>query len=381
MLSDHAIIDLHSVQFGPAETVLARHAGLTASVWRYRSGTAALRIANELGHIAALPFQGQQIWDAAFLGRRLTMRSMFDEPVPEVDFLQTYGGFFLHCGATAMGDPGLEDSHPVHGELPNARYQTAQLVIGDDESGAFMALTGSYQHRVAFSGHYLAEPIVKLHERSSRVSAEMRIRNLRHMPMELMYLAHINFRPVAGARLIDTVPADATHIRVRSALPPPLVPSAEYLGLIGRLEKDPAAHKAIDPSLAIDPELVLALDPLADESGWTHGLQLLPDGTADFVSYCPDQLDHCLRWLCQTPSESALGLMLPATAEAEGRAAEMAKGNVRMLPPQGEFRCSLEFGALDASGAAAMRERIEAVMRRFPSPAPRALRPGGRERD
>ena len=54
-----------------------------------------------------------------------------------------------------------------------------------------------------------------------------------------------------------------------------------------------------------------------DEGGWTHGMQLLPDGSADFVSHRPDQLDHCLRWLCQTPSESALGLMLPATAEAD----------------------------------------------------------------
>ena len=143
----------------------------------------------------------------------------------------------------------------------------------------------------------------------------------------------------------------------------------EYSRLIERLEKDPAAHKVIDPSAAIDPELVLSLDPLADESGWAHGMQLLPDGSADFVSHRPDQLDHCLRWLCQTPSESALGLMLPATAEAEGRTAETAKGNVRLLPPQGEFRCSLEFGALDASGAAAMRERIEGVMQRFPSPA------------
>ena len=164
MLSDDVIIDLQSVQFGPAETVLARHAGLTASVWRYRSGVAGLRIGNELGHIALLPFQGQQIWEAAFLGRRLTMGSMFDGAgCPEVDFLQTYGAFFLHCGATAMGDPGLEDSHPVHGELPNARYQQAQLVIGRDESGPFMGLTGSYHHRVAFGGHYSAEPTIKLH--------------------------------------------------------------------------------------------------------------------------------------------------------------------------------------------------------------------------
>ena len=98
-------------------------------------------------------------------------------------------------------------------------------------------------------------------------------------------------------------------------------------------------------------------------------MQLLPDGSADFVSHRPDQLDHGLRWLCQHDQESALGLMLPATAEADGYTAEKAKGNVRLLPPQGEFRCSLEFGALDAGAAEAMRERIEGVMRSATPPA------------
>ena len=62
------------------------------------------------------------------------MRSIFEHPVDTQDFLHTYGGFFLHCGATAMGDPGPEDRHPVHGELPNAHYQRAQLLVGRDEA-------------------------------------------------------------------------------------------------------------------------------------------------------------------------------------------------------------------------------------------------------
>ena len=39
-LWDDVIIDLQAEQFGPAERVLARHAGLTASVFRYGSGVA-----------------------------------------------------------------------------------------------------------------------------------------------------------------------------------------------------------------------------------------------------------------------------------------------------------------------------------------------------
>src|SRR5262249_8001571 len=160
---------------------------------------------------------------------------------------------------------------------------------------------------------------------SSRLAIEMRIRNLHHAPMELMYLAHTNFSPVDHGRLIDTVPDGARHMRVRGSLPPPFVPSSEYARLIARLQQDPAAHRVIDPDLAIDPELVISLDPRADDSGFAHAMQLLPDGSADFVSYRPDQLDRCLRWLCRTPAENALGLMLPATAEADGYLAEKAK--------------------------------------------------------
>jgi hypothetical protein len=40
-----------------------------------------------------------------------------------------------------MGNPGPMDTHPLHGELPNARYQQAALVAGTDADGPFMALT------------------------------------------------------------------------------------------------------------------------------------------------------------------------------------------------------------------------------------------------
>ena len=38
------IIDLRNVHFSEAETTLASFGGLTASVWRYRGGVAALRL-------------------------------------------------------------------------------------------------------------------------------------------------------------------------------------------------------------------------------------------------------------------------------------------------------------------------------------------------
>jgi hypothetical protein len=79
---------------------------MVASTFRYDSGVEALRIANKMGSLVLLPFQGQQIWSAEFGGRNLTMKSMFDEPRATTQYLENYGGFLLHCGATAMGVPG-----------------------------------------------------------------------------------------------------------------------------------------------------------------------------------------------------------------------------------------------------------------------------------
>lgn len=354
-----AVISLRADQFTDAETVLARCGGMTASLFRYESGVEGLRITNGAGRVSLLPFQGQQIWDAELLGRPLGMRSMFEEPVATRDYLSTYGALFIHCGATAMGGPGPADRHPLHGELPNAPYRDVRLIAGEDEAGPFMAMTGLYRHKVAFSHDYVAEPLVTIRQGSARIAIEIGIRNRKQSAMELMYLAHINLRPVDGAVLIDAVPDDPRHMRVRSGLPPQLVPSPEYLALVEAVTAEPGRHRALVPGRRIDPELVFALDCVADASGWSHAMQLHPDGKADFVSHRPDELSHGLRWMARNGDQDALGLLLPATAEADGYTAEKAKGNLRIVPPQGVFRCGFAFGALDESDAERLRRGIE----------------------
>ena len=116
-------------QFSPGvrDTVVAETNGLKATSFSFETGVAGLRLENECGSCTMLPFQGQQIWSMEMFGRELTMQSMFDAPRP-VDpnkawgYLDTYGAFFVHCGANAMGIPGEEDDHALHGELPNAIY-------------------------------------------------------------------------------------------------------------------------------------------------------------------------------------------------------------------------------------------------------------------
>jgi hypothetical protein len=363
---NNAAIDLRAVNARETPAVLATYRGLTATIFRYASGVIGLRIANRDGHIDTLPFQGQQIWDAVFFGRTLTMRSIFSEPRPTREFLDNYGGFFIHCGATAMGNPGPSDRHPEHGELPNAPYTEAQLIFGDDEAGPYMGLTGTYRHTVAFMHNYVATPSVRIAERGGRIRAVLNVANLRPKPMDLMYLAHINFRPVDGAALLDTAPDDPGSIRVRDvATEGELAASPALQKLVREWRKNPAAHREMTIAAAaggaLDPEIVLSLDCRADNDGHAHAMQRHPDGQADFVSYRPGELGHALRWIARNGSEDSLGLLLPATAEADGYAAEKAKGNVLSIPPQGSFSCALAFGALEANEADALAATIGSI--------------------
>ena len=119
-----------------------------------------------------------------------------------VPFLETFGGFLQHCGVLGVGGPSPKDTHPLHGELPNAPYERAYLVLGEDERGAYIGLGGGYRHTVAFSASYLAEPLAKLYAGETLFDVEMTVTNLKASPMELMYLMHVNFKPVDYGRLV-----------------------------------------------------------------------------------------------------------------------------------------------------------------------------------
>jgi len=87
-------------------------------------------------------------------------------------------------------------------------------------------------------------------------------------------------------------------------------------------------------------------------------MQVHPDGTADFISHRPSQLDKGVRWISRTADQDALGIILPATAEPEGYTAEKAKGNIKTLAAQQEFRCELEVGLLTPAEVTEMEDRI-----------------------
>jgi hypothetical protein len=246
--------------------------------------------------------------------------------------------------------------------LPNAPYQEAFVVVGEDERGAYIGLGGLYQHTVAFSCNYEASPLVKLYAGESRCTISISVKNLKQTPMEFMYLAHANFRPVDHGQLIYSAHATPENVRVRKSIPAHVRPGPGYLEFLQKLSENPAKHNVLAPELTFDPEVVLTINYTAGADGWAHTMQLHPDGSADYICHRPEQLDKGVRWICRTPDQDALGMVLPATAEPEGYQAEKAKGNIKIIPAGGSYLCEMEAGVLDAEEAQAMAAQIDRIL-------------------
>jgi hypothetical protein len=356
------IIHLQPGFFESKERVLVEAGKLSASAFRFESGVAGLRLKNELGELVMLPFQGQQIWSVTFGGRDLAMKTPFTEPRPTRAYLETYGGFLLHCGATAMGVPTGDDTHPLHGDLPNAPYQKAWLIVGEDARGQYIGLSGEYEHIVFFSHHYVATPEVRLYAGSSRFPVSLTVHNHKRTAMDLMYLAHANFRPVDNGRLVYSAACDPAHVRVRRSTPSHVHPAPGFREFLDELAEHPEKHNVLVPGLSFDPEVVFFVDYMADADGWAYTMQVHPDGTGDFIRHKLAQLNHGVRWISRTPDQDTLGMCLPATAEPEGYHAELAKGNVRTLGPGESARFEMEMGYLTAAEAAAMAAQIQGIV-------------------
>ncbi len=348
--------------FGEKERVLVESGPLSASTFLFDSGVAGLRLKNELGELVLLPFQGQQIWSAAFGGRNLTMKSPITEPRPTRVYLETYGGFLLHCGATAMGSPTGLDTHPLHGELPNAPYQKAWVAAGEDERGQYIGLSGEYEHIVFFSHNYIAVPEVRLYAGSTRFPVSLTVVNRKRTPMDLMYLAHVNFRPVDNGRLVYSAICDPAHVRVRRSIPSHVTPAPGYREFLEELAQHPEKHNVLVPGLGFDPEVVFFVDYKADAEGWAYTMQVHPDGAGDFIRHKLAQLNHGVRWISRTPDQDTLGMCEPATAEPEGYHAEKAKGNVRSLAPGASARFEMEMGSLTAAETAEMAGLVQRIV-------------------
>jgi hypothetical protein len=350
--------------FTDKESVFADFGELRASLFVYKSGVHGVRIANEQGYIIVLPFKGQQVWNAFFHGRYLNMKTMYEEPKNVDHFLDTYGCFVMHCGPLRMGCPGPEDDHTLHGELPYVNYDEAALVAGEDEQGAFLGVTGVYDYNRAFGNKYQARPLVKLHAGSSLVDISLTIENRSYYPMELMYMCHINFRPVDNGRVVQSVDWDKEHMVLRTVIPEHVQASQEFVDFLKRLEENPSLTENIRPEDEYNPEIAYFIqNPRVDPSGWAHFMQIHPDTSADYIRYKPQELDHNTRWISKTKDQGGLGLALPATCDPEGYTAEKKKGNIKEIPARGSFSISAVAGYLDQHKAKEMEVFIDNLMK------------------
>jgi hypothetical protein len=337
---------------------IASSGTMRAEAFRYPSGVPALRLLTPRAEVVVLPFHGQQVWRAAFDGRELAMASMFDEPVETDAYLATYGAFFLHCGITRIGPPSPEDPHPLHGELPLGRFETAELVI--DGAAERIGIRGLFRHRIAFTVNYEAVAELSLGADATEIDVSIEVTNRRAAaPLELMYLGHANFRPVLHGRLAYAARYTPDDVAVRQSIPPHIAPGPGYAEFLAELAGDPAKHHVLDPALPFDPEVVFTVRMVPDQTGWTHAMQVHPEGHADFISYDATALPLAIRWICRTADQRGLGIALPSTAGVEGYATEKAAGRLVTVPPSGSWRARMRMGALDAASASEMEARID----------------------
>ncbi|PVE50619.1 DUF4432 family protein [Rhizobium rhizogenes] len=352
-------ITLSKCLFQALERTFLTSDNFQLSTFCFPTGVEALRVKTSRQELIILPFLGQQIWSASVDGRAIGMTSAVRYPKRNVSLLENLGGFFFHCGLTAIAAPGEGDGHPLHGELPNAELDEAWIDIGEDAKA--LSIGGSFEYARAFGAHYRFSPSIAFSAADPSFNINVEVENLRHAPMELCYLGHVNFRPIDGSKLIYTAPYTKDAVKVRSAIPAHLKPSAQYLQLLSELEAEPSRHHQISHTVAYDPEIVFRVNYLADEDGWAHGLQIHPNGIADWIAHRPEQLPHAFRWISRSSDQQTLAITEPATCGIDGYSKEKQHGRIPELAALGTWRATMRVGQLDADRVEAMQSRIDAI--------------------
>jgi hypothetical protein len=343
-------LPLYPEQFQGAEKTLLDSDGFRVTAWTYPTGVKALALENRRGRLVVLPYQGQMIWSAVFDGCNLTMHNMFSQPRPSPTVIGTYGCFMFHSGLLRNGCPTAQDDHPLHGEMPCAPMDSAWLEVGQDDAGDYLRVGGEYEYVQGFGDHYRARPSVTLRPGSALFDIGMDVRNLAGKPMDLMYMAHMNYAYVPDARFVEPLGVNAT--RVRSSVPAHVRPTAAWSAYMAELTADPTQMAALDRPALYDPEIVCFFDGVqADARGDAHFLLQHPQGRAFYIRYKPAQFTHAARWVLHNTDQQVAAFVLPATCEPEGYLAEKAKGNVRALSPGESATFNVTTGYLSAEEA------------------------------
>lgn len=345
-------IPLHRDGFGRSPALIVQTDDFTVTGWRTDLGVQIIMVETARGQVQMLPFLGQMLWDASFDGVRLSMSSAFPEPRPATNIVETYGCLAYHSGLLANGCPGPQDDHPLHGEMACAVMDSARLEIGDDETGPFLRLAGHVDHMRGFGPNYRAQPWITLRP-DTMIEMGMAVTNRAALPMELMYMCHVNFAYVAGGRIHQAAPFTPDRTRVRQQVPAHVPASPEYLALLDRLARDPQTSAVLDDAAMWSPEQVFYIErPATDAQGNSLALLERPQGDGFAMSWRPDDFGHLARWILTGEDASVAAFALPSTCEPEGRIAERAKGHVLSLAPGTQRSFVTRFGYATATESA-----------------------------
>lgn len=354
-------IHLTDAMFTETERVFLQHDDFRVSLFRYPSGVSAARLENSLINLIVLPFHGQQVWRLSYQDRNRTMKSIFDQPENTERFGLNYGAHLIHCGLTASGNPSPEDSHPLHGELPNCRYQDAWLLLDMEQENPSIALGGSFTFRNSLEYYYIFEPTLTLHKDDSIVDVEITAANLRQKPMKYMYMAHINWQPVEMARLISSAAPDSVEV-FSDNFGLPNAEQQKFLHYVSKLQENPVLADQIDSDTQIlDPELCLYMHMIPDEEGFAHAMQVFPEGDADYVAFRVKELPNAVRWYARTGDEDALAFAIPSTNNHLGFARNAARGLIREIPARASIKMSYKFGYLEKEAVGQVIEKINRI--------------------
>lgn len=355
-------LHLHKSFFRSQPMEIIRAAGCSAELFIYDTGIEAVRLINQRGHLIVLPYYGQIIWQAFFDGVDLTMESHFRAPRPASDIVGTYGCFMFHSGLLRNGNPGAEDTHALHGEMPVAPMDSARIETGIDDQGPWLSLVSEREYLMGFGDHYRAQPRVTLRPDSALFEIGMEVENLSQNPMELMYMCHANFAYVEGGALIQPTSFSAADTVIRTSVPGLVKADDAYLQRLESLKRDPRHTAVVSAALQPDPELVFSLKnlrPVAD--GRVHMLLQRPAGDAFMVQYHPQEFSHLIRWILANPMQKVCAFAMPATCGVEGYHREKNAGNVRTLAGGERAQFTVKLGYLTAEESPAEAARIRAA--------------------
>lgn len=320
-------IPLYKEQFKSSKTTILHSEQFEVASFTYNSGVQALEIKNNKGKLVVLPFMGQMIWDAEFLGVDMCMKNMFSEPKFANSIVETYGCFSFHSGLLRNGCPGPEDDHPLHGEMACAKMDSAWLDVSEDG----ITLWGSYEYVMGFGDHYLAKPSLSLQANESTFEITMNVTNLGAQPMPLQYMCHMNAAYFDNATFAQNIPNEV--IKLRESIPNHVKPTPQWLDYNETLKASPAIDVLEHPEM-YDPEIVYFMDKLSEHTQQAKFEMAVSEHHKLVTEFNTAQFNYATRWILYNADQSVGAYVLPATCRPEGFSAAKNSGTLLYLAPK-----------------------------------------------